>query len=227
MNQQLVEVEGVTMCDIDDEVRSLPANKVTDILTTYNLILCDPPWSFSFSRSNSRKVDRHYPSLRLRELKDLDIERLCDPIDGTVLVMWTTGPKLADALEVLRAWGFQIKTLDTWDKERMGMGYYTRLQHEFILFAQWKKKPYSVPAPASRPRSGIKGGYRGHSVKPVESYERLERMWPHARKIELFARSRRDGWDAIGDAIDGRDIRDILRKENHEVRTDRVRNTGA
>ena len=37
-----------------------------------------------------------------------------------------------------------------------------------------------------------------HSRKPVEFYEILEKMYPFAKKIELFSRLDRDGWDAWG-----------------------------
>ena len=49
-----------------------------------------------------------------------------------------------------------------------------------------------------------------HSEKPAESHERIERLWPEAHKLELFARQKRPGWTALGDEITGRDIRDDL-----------------
>ena len=42
---------------------------------------------------------------------------------------------------------------------------------------------------------------REHSRKPDEVYERIERMYPNARKLELFARNKREGWDSWGDEI--------------------------
>ena len=38
-----------------------------------------------------------------------------------------------------------------------------------------------------------------HSKKPLFAYEMLENMFPEAKKIELFARNTREGWDCWGD----------------------------
>lgn len=40
-----------------------------------------------------------------------------------------------------------------------------------------------------------------HSVKPVEQYEIAERMVPGGPYLEMFARTRRSGWDAWGDQL--------------------------
>jgi len=37
-----------------------------------------------------------------------------------------------------------------------------------------------------------------HSRKPVEVYDIIETLYPHGKRIELFARGKRDGWDAYG-----------------------------
>lgn len=40
-----------------------------------------------------------------------------------------------------------------------------------------------------------------HSAKPAEVYHRIERMYPHASKCELFARAERPGWTCVGDEL--------------------------
>lgn len=42
----------------------------------------------------------------------------------------------------------------------------------------------------------------GHSRKPEISYEIIERLYPNARKLELFARRERAGWDAWGNEVE-------------------------
>jgi N6-adenosine-specific RNA methylase IME4 len=37
-----------------------------------------------------------------------------------------------------------------------------------------------------------------HSAKPEEIRNRIEKMYPISRKIELFARTSRAGWDVFG-----------------------------
>jgi hypothetical protein len=42
-----------------------------------------------------------------------------------------------------------------------------------------------------------------HSRKPDDVHERIERMYPQASKIELFARRARKGWDCWGNETPG------------------------
>jgi len=41
-----------------------------------------------------------------------------------------------------------------------------------------------------------------HSKKPLCAYELIEKLYPNTEKIELFARERRDNWDAWGDEVE-------------------------
>jgi N6-adenosine-specific RNA methylase IME4 len=52
----------------------------------------------------------------------------------------------------------------------------------------------------------------GHSRKPPEIYDRIERLYPDHVKCEVFARNTRPGWISIGNEIDGRDVRAALSK---------------
>jgi len=52
-------------------------------------------------------------------------------------------------------------------------------------------------------RNFIIAPIREHSRKPDEQYEKIERLYPGARKIELFARHRRMGWDVFGNQVEG------------------------
>ena len=40
-----------------------------------------------------------------------------------------------------------------------------------------------------------------HSQKPEISYEIIERLYPDCRKLELYARRERDGWDSWGNEL--------------------------
>ena len=40
-----------------------------------------------------------------------------------------------------------------------------------------------------------------HSTKPECVFAMIEDMFPNALKVELFARKRRDGWNAVGDQL--------------------------
>jgi N6-adenosine-specific RNA methylase IME4 len=41
-----------------------------------------------------------------------------------------------------------------------------------------------------------------HSRKPPEFYDIIETLYDHGRKLEIFARSGRNGWDSVGNEVD-------------------------
>ena len=45
-----------------------------------------------------------------------------------------------------------------------------------------------------------------HSKKPEEAKKRRVQLMGDVPRIELFAREKTEGWDSIGDGIDGLDI---------------------
>lgn len=49
-----------------------------------------------------------------------------------------------------------------------------------------------------------------HSKKPDVVRERIVELCGDLPRIELFARQRYEGWDCLGDEIDGRDIREAI-----------------
>jgi N6-adenosine-specific RNA methylase IME4 len=110
--------------------------------------------------------------------------------------MWATSPKLAEAFEVLDAWGFSYRTCAVWDKQKIGMGYYFRQQHELLLVAVRGTPP--TPLPANRPASIFSYPRGEHSSKPHEVYEVIEAMYPELPKLEMFCRTPRAGWGAWG-----------------------------
>jgi N6-adenosine-specific RNA methylase IME4 len=183
----------------------------------YPVILADPPWHFEVYNEDSgveRAAANHYPTMALAEICKLPIADLATP--DAVLFLWTTAPHLREAFEVLAAWGFQYVSNFVWVKDKFGLGYWVRNQHELVLIARRGDLP--TPAPACRPPSVIQAPAREHSRKPDEAYALIERMYPELPKIELFARARRPGWDAWGNEVipspdsDWPDIPDFLRR---------------
>lgn len=160
----------------------------------YPVIYADPPWRYEHVETESRAIENQYPTMALDEIKALDLDGIA--LDDCVLFMWATSPKLAEAFEVLHAWGFDYRTCAVWDKQKIGMGYYFRQQHELLLVAV-RGQPLT-PAPANRPSSVLSFPRGEHSAKPVEVYELIEAMYPELPKLEMFCRSPREGWGAWG-----------------------------
>ena len=113
--------------------------------------------------------------MTLDEIKALTIPSA----DDAVIFLWVTSPKLAEGLEVMDAWGFSYRTSMVWVKDRIGMGYYARQQHEFLLIGRRGSLP--VPDPEDRPASVVTAARGEHSAKPDEFYDLIERMYRSPR----------------------------------------------
>lgn len=166
----------------------------------YAILYADPPWRYDFAETaESRQVENQYGTMSLEAIKALPVPAAAD----CVLFMWATSPKLPEAVDVVRAWGFGYKTCAVWVKDKIGMGYYFRQQHELLFVAVRGEPP--VPLPALRPSSVITGERGTHSAKPSVVYDLIETMYPeydrsddHTEFCELFQREPRKGWDGWG-----------------------------
>lgn len=160
----------------------------------YPVLYVDPPWRYEHVKTESRAIENQYPTMSLEEIKALPVSDIA--FDDCVLFMWATSPKLAEAFDVLTAWGFAYRTCAVWDKQKIGMGYYVRQQHEHLLIATLGNPP--APAPENRKPSVYSEPRGPHSAKPLYYYQMIESMYPGVPKLELFARTPHDGWAAWG-----------------------------
>lgn len=161
----------------------------------FQIIYADPPWRYEIpggQTPQARAVERHYPTMTDEAIAALDVPAAAE----SVCFMWATNPKLREALEVLEAWGFEYRTNLAWVKDRIGMGYYVRGQHELLLIG--RRGEFPVPHESRRPSSVLSEPRGQHSAKPNRAYDLIEAMWPTASRIELFARQDRPGWARWG-----------------------------
>lgn len=170
------------------------AVNLAQLSKTYNIVYADPPWRYEHVKTENRAIENHYPTMELDEICKLPITEVAAP--DAVLFIWATSPKLAEAIQVLTAWGFVYRTCMVWKKDKIGMGYYVRQQHELLLIATRGTLP--VPMPSDRYSSVIDAPRGKHSEKPERFYEVIEAMYPEYDKVELFSRNVRKGWDGWG-----------------------------
>lgn len=162
----------------------------------YPIIYADPPWRYENPPigATSRAIENHYPTMTLAEICALPVGELAT--DDALLYLWATAPKLAECFEVIRAWGFEYRTNMVWDKEKIGMGYHARNQHELLLIC--KRGNIPPPAAGTQPSSVYREPRGAHSAKPTFYHEMIEAAYPQLPRIELFCRSPRDGWAVWG-----------------------------
>src|SRR5262249_40334290 len=175
-------------------------NRALSISQQYPVILADPPWYFKVYDSVSVTAGTartHYPCMQTEDICAMPVSELAT--DDAVLFLWTTAPHLQESFRVIEQWGFRYATNIAWVKDKTGLGYWVRNQHELLLIATRGSIP--SPAPSQRPPSVIHAPRREHSRKPDEAYALIERMYPELPKIELFARQARPGWAAWGNQV--------------------------
>ena len=200
------EAKGRTRINpLDELYPKLPEKK-------YQVIYADPPWDYGGKMQYDRSTIKSenigfekkiflssaafkYPTLKLKQLKMLNVNSIAD-ID-CILFMWTTGPQLANAIQLGEAWGFEYKTVAfVWDKMMHNPGRYTLSQTEFVL--AFKKGKFPTPRGARNVRQMVTVPRGKHSEKPEEVILGITKMFPQQEKIELFARRNYDGWDNWG-----------------------------
>ena len=169
-------------------------NAELSIKAKYPVVYADPPWRYDFSATTSREIENHYPTMTIEEICALPVADIVT--DDAVLFMWATVPKLEESLKVIEAWGFNYRSSFAWVKDKIGMGYWARNQHELLLVAVRGRFP--PPHESVRVSSIIHGDRTKHSAKPESTYEIIESYFPSLPKIELFCRSPRNGWSVWG-----------------------------
>ena len=121
--------------------------------------------------------------------------------DDALLFLWATGACLPDAVEVGRAWGFNWATVAfVWDKQTAVAGFYTMSTCEYCFCFKRGKIPQPRGPRNIRQLVSCKVGR--HSVKPAIIRNLIVEMFPHHRRIELFARGQFQGWDTWGNEVD-------------------------
>ena len=184
----------------------------------YSIIYADPPWKYLWGGGKDGghfAPEKHYQTMSTDEICNIDVRSLRER--NCALFLWATMPALPDAFRVMEAWGFKYKTCAfTWIKTRAdgepirGMGSYTKSNAELCLLGMRghiKSVDKTIPQIIMHPRLG-------HSIKPPIVRERIVQLFGDLSRVELFARQKTEGWDVIGDGIDGIKIEDKLKNFN-------------
>ena len=183
------------------------------VMDKFKAILTDCPWKYGFQRYK-KNSGCDYPTMSTQELCELPVEQISD--SNSLLFHWVTAPKLKEGLEVMDAWGFKYITVAfTWvkkckvqtTKNFSGQGYYTKPNAELCLLG---RKGKALPIVDKTVKQIVEFPIKYHSFKPPIIRTKIVKLLGDVNRIELFARDKAEGWTAIGNGINGRDIRDSL-----------------
>lgn len=171
----------------------------------YGTILIDPPWRYRQVAGKGKKAGDStrggldYPTMSMEELMGLDIMQYADK--DCILWLWTTNSHIPCAFPLMEKWGFKYKTMVTWAKNQIGLGFWLRGQTEHLLLGIRGNPREGMIGPhgaTGKSWSTLITSKRGeHSVKPEVFIDMIEDISPEPR-LEIFARRHRFGWDVIG-----------------------------
>jgi N6-adenosine-specific RNA methylase IME4 len=90
----------------------------------------------------------------------------------------------------------------TWQKDKFGLGQYSRGKTEHCLFGVKGKVPYKViDGKRQQGVTGFTAPRDKHSKKPEEMRFMIEKV-SYPPYIEMFARESHEGWDAWGNEVE-------------------------
>jgi N6-adenosine-specific RNA methylase IME4 len=185
-------------------------------MNSYDFIMADPPWPMAMRsvKGEGKSFSRHYGAMSFSEIKALRVGDLAAP--DCVLFLWAISPFILNSGDATRhnanpdasyspigacikAWGFRYVGEGFWlkrtkyGKTAFGPGYWMRSAAE-----PWFLGAIGRPKHSKSARNVFEGLAREHSRKPEEAYAWAEAYMPNARRVELFSRTPRPGWDTWG-----------------------------
>jgi len=162
----------------------------------FDVIVCDPPWPSTgglYDPEHRRGDVPPYPTMELKEIAALEVPAA----ENCILWLWGINRLLDATFDVARSWGFEPKTVLTWVKDKFGTGRWLRGQTEHVVLAIKGKIPWKL----TNQSTVIHGPLREHSRKPDEFYALVDSLC-HGRKLDMFSRQKREGWEQGGDECD-------------------------
>lgn len=161
------------------------------------VVTADPPWRFGDSLPGPKRgAGKHYATMSVAEICAFQLPRLQD---DAFLFLWRVAAMQQEALDVVKAWGFTVKSEIVWNKltvngkRHFGMGHYVRAEHETCLIATRGSPKVEDKAV----RSTFDAPIGRHSEKPDVFYSIVQRL-SYGPYAELFARTPRKGWRQYG-----------------------------
>jgi N6-adenosine-specific RNA methylase IME4 len=181
----------------------------------YQIIYADPPWSYKVWSEDKKSAQgcakRYYQTMSVEDICKLRVSEISE-LDCK-LFLWATPPCLPEALRVMKAWGFEYKTIAfCWIKTNpksktpfYGIGHWTASNCELVLAGLKKGGKLNRQ---SKSISQIDMSPRGkHSVKPDSIRRKIVELCGDIPRIELFARKENKlfddfkGWDVWGNEV--------------------------
>jgi N6-adenosine-specific RNA methylase IME4 len=176
----------------------------------YQIIYADPPWPYYGDPNKMGAAGKEYALMTLDEIAAMPIRDIA--ADPSVLFLWTTSVHLLSAAHLMDAWGFTYRGVGyVWVKTTddgyviAGQGVrpsFTKPTTEFLLVGSTQPRGRPFPLASESQPQVVLHPRLSHSEKPEIFRELIESLFEGEQsRIELFARRRTPGWDALGNEV--------------------------
>ena len=178
----------------------------------YDLILADPPWKQSkggkkSARENSSGTPLDYPVMSLEQIGAVLKETRDLSEDNHALFLWTIDKYLHESEQIATSLGYKLHARMIWNKVTgIPAAFTVRYGHEYLLYLYHGKLLPVAVEERGKIHTVFTEQVKAHSKKPEVSYQIIERLYPNSKRLELFCRNKRNGWDSWGNEIES-DIR--------------------
>lgn len=162
------------------------------------VLVVDPPWPQRKGSGGRRAVrpqqlqQLDYPTMSVSECFS-SVDQLLS--DAKVVFLWEIDKFLIEAESEMTKRGWRRHARLVWGKGNgVAPAFTVRFSHEYLVW--WFRSPM-MPIDSS-----LQGHYttvfrspsREHSRKPEEAYSLIEKLYPHAIRMDVFSREPRMGW---------------------------------
>ena len=180
---------------------------IFDTTNNYDLIYADPPWKQS---KGGKKAARPQSSGKPLDYQVISLEEITGHLhtadsltgDNAILFLWTIDKYIFEAQTIAEGMGYKLHARMIWDKVTgIPAAFTVRYGHEYLLYMYKGKLTPVAKEERGKIHTVFREQVKRHSKKPDEAYRIIERLYPSARKIEMYARNTRDGWDCWGNEI--------------------------
>lgn len=164
-------------------------------------VVADPPWWPTLHRNTRGRSEGPYRAGAQRYYRLLTVDEIIvlKPVteEKAHLWLWVVNQHVDWGYQVARSWGFEPQQMITWCKPVLGIGQFQSNTEQVLLCRK------GGPAQNAFGKTGgthFTWPRRRHSEKPAEFFALVERVSP-GPYLEMFARTRRTGWEQMGDQL--------------------------
>jgi site-specific DNA-methyltransferase (adenine-specific) len=168
---------------------SITADAATPAKELYSVVLAIPPWVEAHQEDGAVADKEPLQVMSLKEMKKMRPPIAAD----AALFLQTPPPSLASALDLLGAWGFKYKTFLVWACSNLTpSGWLPEIQYAVLLGVRGNRPSPLLKSPV--PSVTLLNTLM--KVSDATIYDRIERMFPGEKCLEVFTRSNRQGWSS-------------------------------